>query len=164
VGQIWDRLPVPEQHVAAVLAGLVIDALSGRRLPRRLRWPGVALAATGLATTAAAVWSHRGADLGRPEGLVVGGVYRWTRNPMYVGWSLLHVGTAFATRSPGVLAAWPIAALLVHRDVLAEERQLTDRFGADYVAYAAAVPRYLLPRTTTGSGRETCLGCADRPA
>ena len=83
----------------------------------------------------------------RPERLVVAGVHRWTRNPMYLGWSLLQVGTALAMRSPGVLATWPIAALLVHRDVLAEERQLTDRFGGDYVAYAAAVPRYLLPRT-----------------
>ena len=110
-----------------------------------MRWPGVA--ASGLAATAAAVWSHRGADLGRPERLDVAGVYRWTRNPMYLGWSLLQVGTALAMRSPGVLATWPIAALLVHRDVLAKERQLTDRFGGDYVAYAAAVPRYLLPRT-----------------
>lgn len=129
-----------------------------------MRWPGVALAASGVAAGGAAVWSHRGADLERPERLVVAGVYRWTRNPMYLGWSLLQVGTALATRSPGVLATWPIAALLVHRDVLAEERQLTDRFGDDYVAYAAAAPRYLLPRTTTGSGRESSPDCAGRPA
>lgn len=161
---IWNRLPVPEQHVATVIAGLVIDALGGRRLPRLLRWPGVALAASGLAATTAAVWSHRGADLGRPERLVVAGVYRWTRNPMYLGWSLLHVGTALAVRSPGVLTTWPIAALLVHRDVLAEERQLTDRFGEDFVAYAAAVPRYLLPCAATGSGRESSPGCAGRSA
>ena len=62
---------------------------------------------------------------------------------MYVGWSLVHLGTALAVRSPGLLVTWLVALILVHRDIQQEEEQLAERFGTDYAAYAASVPRYV---------------------
>ena len=41
-----------------------------------------------------------------------------------------------------MLATCPVRAALLHRWVLREERWLAERFGAEYDAYAAEVPRY----------------------
>jgi protein-S-isoprenylcysteine O-methyltransferase Ste14 len=88
---LWHRLPLPEQHVAGLVVGLVIDRLTRIRLPRWPRRVGLALVAAGLVINAAAVRARGAADLDRPAGLVSGGPYRWTRNPMYLGWSMIHL-------------------------------------------------------------------------
>jgi protein-S-isoprenylcysteine O-methyltransferase Ste14 len=76
--------------------------------------------------------------------LVTGGVYRVTRNPMYVGMALLL--TAWAV---DLSAAWPFLGpvafvLYMNRFQIApEERALGARFGASWTAYAARVRRWL---------------------
>ena len=140
---LWSRLPVPEQHVAGLLGGLAIDRLTPLRLPPWTRPIGLPLGVAGLVVNAAAVGAHGGGDLDHPSGIVRRGPYAWTRNPMYLGWSMIHFGAALALRSPGIAATWPAAVALVHRGILTEERQLTARFGADFAAYAESVPRYL---------------------
>jgi protein-S-isoprenylcysteine O-methyltransferase Ste14 len=78
-----------------------------------------------------------------PE-LVVEGPYRFTRNPMYVGLTLLDVGLGLALHNLWIsLFAIP-ALLLVHIfAVLPEERYLETKFGQSYRAYRARVRRYL---------------------
>jgi protein-S-isoprenylcysteine O-methyltransferase Ste14 len=134
---------VPEQHVAGLLGGLALDRLTPRRLPPWTRPIGLPLGVAGLVVNAAAVGAHGGGDLDHPSGIVRRGPYTWTRNPMYLGWSMIHLGAALTLRSPGIAVTWPAAIALVHRGILSEERQLTARFGADFAAYTEAVPRYL---------------------
>jgi len=78
-----------------------------------------------------------------PERLVVGGVYRYVRNPMYVAMLAVIVGQALLLGQLGLLlyavAFWLIAAAFVH---WYEEPTLTRRFGADYEAYRRAVPAW----------------------
>jgi protein-S-isoprenylcysteine O-methyltransferase Ste14 len=78
-----------------------------------------------------------------PSLLVTGGPQARTRNPMYVGWILLHVGVGLLARSPWVLATWPVSFALVHRSVLREERGLAQRFGREFTEYRTQVPRYV---------------------
>lgn len=79
-----------------------------------------------------------------PERLVVVGLYRVTRNPMYVAVVLILVGWALAY---GALRLWIYAAAVTvafHlRVVLGEEPWLARRYGAQWSAYRKAVPRWL---------------------
>ena len=83
------------------------------------------------------------APVAAPERLVVGGVYRYVRNPMYVAVLAAIVGQALLLGWLGLLlyagAAWLVAAAFVR---WYEEPALTRRFGADYEAYRRAVPAW----------------------
>jgi protein-S-isoprenylcysteine O-methyltransferase Ste14 len=76
--------------------------------------------------------------------LVTSGVYRFTRNPMYVGLAALTAALALFMNS-----WWPIVLLLpvlvvVRVFVIAlEERYLERRFGAEYVGYMRRVRRWV---------------------
>jgi protein-S-isoprenylcysteine O-methyltransferase Ste14 len=140
---LWNRLPLPEEHVAGLLGGLAVDRLIRARLPPWTAPIGLALGLAGVVLNVAAIRAHAGSDLDHPSGLIDRGPYAWTRNPMYLGWSMIHLGAALALRSPGMSVTWPAAVALVHRQVVAEEHQLTARFGSDFATYAASVPRYL---------------------
>jgi protein-S-isoprenylcysteine O-methyltransferase Ste14 len=79
-----------------------------------------------------------------PRALVQTGLYRYTRNPMYVAVALLLAGWAVTFASPalGVYAA--IVALGLHlRVVLGEEPRLERLHGDAWRAYAKRVPRWL---------------------
>ncbi len=79
-----------------------------------------------------------------PRRLVVIGLYRFVRNPMYVGLLLLLSGWALLAGSP-LLASYTIFfAIAFHlRVVLYEEPRLKRQFTQDWLAYRAAVPRWL---------------------
>lgn len=80
-----------------------------------------------------------------PKKLVVEGLYRRSRNPMYVGVVLMVVGeaTALGSRGLGIYAAclWTAFHLRV---VLYEEPVLKRMFGTAFDDYRAAVPRWLV--------------------
>ncbi len=107
---------------------------------------GWLLVAAGSGLNAWAVAARHGEAIDRPVRLVTDGPQTWSRNPMYVGWTLLHLGVGLVARSPWVLATWPAAFALVHRQVLREERDLAARFGPDFTDYRERVPRYVRPR------------------
>ena len=84
------------------------------------------------------------APIDPPKKLVTGGVYRFVRNPMYVGGLLVLFGQALFFRSSSLLLyalAWWIAAHLFI--VLYEELHLRSVFGTDYESYRTAVPRWI---------------------
>ena len=80
--------------------------------------------------------------------LVVKGPYRYARNPMISGVSLILAGEAILFRSYNLLA-WLIVFLLINHIyfVLVEEPGLAKRFGEEYEIYKQNVPRWL-PRLT----------------
>lgn len=76
--------------------------------------------------------------------LATGGIYRWTRNPMYLGGVLLFIGLGLALRSGWLLAAVPAVAIALQKLAIErEEAYLTRRFGSAYTAYCAKVRRWL---------------------
>ena len=80
-----------------------------------------------------------------PKTLVVEGLYRWSRNPMYVGVVLMVIGEAGALGSTGVAVYTACLWTGFHlRVVFYEEPVLKRMFGAAFDDYRAAVPRWLV--------------------
>lgn len=76
--------------------------------------------------------------------LVTGGLYRFSRNPIYIGFTLIYVGFAFAMDSWAALALLlPCLVVIDRAVVLREEAYLAGKFGAEWDAYASKVRRWL---------------------
>jgi protein-S-isoprenylcysteine O-methyltransferase Ste14 len=79
-----------------------------------------------------------------PQELVVRGLYRYVRNPMYLGVTTMLLGEALLGRSRGLLIYWAAWFALANFFVLLyEEPALRRRFGPSYDEYARRVSRWL---------------------
>ena len=101
---------------------------------------GMALATIALATLGTRTKMGVGEDV---DGLQTGGVYRISRNPMYLGLYLACAGGCLYTLNPVCLVLTLAGVALHHRIILAEEQFLKGRFGEAWDRYAARVRRYL---------------------
>ncbi|RJT39255.1 isoprenylcysteine carboxylmethyltransferase family protein [Mesorhizobium waimense] len=145
--------------VAGVMPWLLTDRY---RLPLSTL-PGLAPVGWVLILAAAALLLHSFArfaleGLGTPapvaptERLVVGGIYRHVRNPMYVAVLSIILGQALLFSSSAVFAyGGVVAAAMVSFVRLYEEPTLARRYGPEYEAYRRAVPGWL-PRLTPWRG------------
>ena len=92
------------------------------------------------------------APVAPPEGLVVSGFYRYTRNPMYVAVVSAIVGQALIFESSNLLAYAVFILLLVSGFVMVyEEPILRRKFGRSYDVYRENVPRWW-PRSSPWRG------------
>lgn len=114
------------------------------------RWLGAALLACALPLFVAFnlrfVVEGRGtpAPVAPTQRLVMGGPFRWVRNPGYVAVVALLVGQALVFGSTLLLAyAGAVAACFHVFIVLYEEPTLRRQFGAEYEAYYRQVPRWV---------------------
>jgi protein-S-isoprenylcysteine O-methyltransferase Ste14 len=85
-----------------------------------------------------------------PRRLVITGLYRWVRNPMYVGMAIMLIGEALLLPQIWREMAALIAVLSIAVTVMVarkEEPDLRRLFGAEYEAYCRQVPRWI-PRLT----------------
>lgn len=108
---------------------------------------GIALAVLGIALTLFAR-----SDIGRrwrvgvprdaPEGLVTGGLFACSRNPVFGGMIAMAVGLALAVPSAPVVAAAIAFIIACHIQVGDEERFLSSAFGDEYERYRAVVRRW----------------------
>ena len=142
----WGNVPIPEAHLVGLGAGIVLEVVRPWSLP----WPGWAGHGLGwpliLAGVGLGAWAVRAADgvvLDRPDELVVGGPYAYSRNPMYVAWTLGYVGVALVAGTAWPLLLLPAVLVATQVSVVREERSLERRFGAAYRRYRASVRRYL---------------------
>lgn len=150
-----NRIPWPPLiYGAALLAGIVL----GRYWPvgapavmeaMPVRLAGALVAACGLSLD---LWSivtlyrartnilpHRAADH-----LVTTGPFAFTRNPIYLGNTLLVLGLGIAFANPWLVVFAPLAAIATDRlAARREEAHLAARFGAPFAAYRARVPRWI---------------------
>jgi protein-S-isoprenylcysteine O-methyltransferase Ste14 len=76
--------------------------------------------------------------------IVLHGLYRFSRNPMYIGFAIATLGMAILLDSLWTLGCVPLGLLLVDRLIVArEERYLERKFGAEYLNYKSRVRRWL---------------------
>ena len=140
------NVPVPEAHLAGIVAAVVLHALRPWMLPgpRRMHLlAGGASIAAGVWLVVRSVAAAGQVDVSTPSRLVTTGPYADSRNPMYVGWTLLHLGLGVGHGSAWTLATLPASCLRIHREILDEEHALSDAFGEEFEHYRATVPRYL---------------------
>lgn len=84
--------------------------------------------------------------VGIPEektALVTHGIYRWSRNPAFVGFDLLYISMCLMFFSTPLLVVSVWAAVMLHLQILQEENHMLKMFGEDYAAYMKRTPRYL---------------------
>jgi protein-S-isoprenylcysteine O-methyltransferase Ste14 len=87
-----------------------------------------------------------------PRVLVVRGLYRYVRNPMYLGVSLIVLGEALLIRSRPLVMYWSVFFVSVNVFVIGfEEPMLRDQFGESYDVYKRHVGRWI-PRLRGWSG------------
>lgn len=143
--------------VAVVLVAGMLMGLIGWLTPA-LPWVyavragiGLAFGAIGILVALAGVLSFRRARTTvnpmRPQAatsLVASGVYRYTRNPMYLGMLLVLIGWGAFLARPWALAVLPTFVLYMSRfQIIPEERALQGIFGAEFEAYRRTVRRWL---------------------
>lgn len=143
--------PPPLIYGGALAAGLLSKALfPAGFLPRAAsRMLGLPLVGGGVLLFLSSVRTMRraGTDVRayRPTtSLVVEGPYRFTRNPIYLGFTLLYAGiTALANSLPSALLL-PLVLVVMRRGVIdREERYLERTFGKEYLQYKTRVRRWL---------------------
>lgn len=107
------------------------------------------LVAVGAAMIVSSVWHFAVAGRGTlapvdpPRKLVVAGLYRFTRNPMYNGVLAVLLGEAWFFGSMSLLTYAGTALVVFHLVVvLYEEPALETKFGESYVRYRRSVPRW----------------------
>ncbi len=144
-------VPAPVIFAGAIVAGLAVQRavrlpLGPRRLARRL---GVVLTLAGGGIVAWSVSTMQRADTSpNPHNAVTAfvetGPYAYSRNPIYVGFALMHVGIAMVMNALWpALALQPALRLLTRLVIEPEEAYMERHFGRRYKRYRDRVPRWL---------------------
>ena len=146
------RRPVPPVYLLATL--IVMGALHkfvpiAQLIPSPHRYGGFALLALGVGIAASAVGLF--SKLGTPvkpfeESTVVvtTGMFRFTRNPMYLGMVVALLGVAILFGSLVTFLPVPVFAAIIHfQFIVPEERFMEELFGAEYLAYKRKVRRWI---------------------
>jgi protein-S-isoprenylcysteine O-methyltransferase Ste14 len=136
---VWVPWRISGWHLREPFAGLQV-----------FRWFGAALILAGAAgvldSFARFAFEGRGtpAPVLPPEYLVITGLYRYVRNPMYVSALALVFGQGLLFGNVRVLGYGGLVWLIAHLFVrIYEEPKLRATFGAEYDHYCAAVPRWI---------------------
>ncbi len=144
------RFPPPLVFLISTLLGVALH-----RYAIGLDWPigtlviGIVVIALAVALLASAqTWFRRTGQSPVPwtptPSLILRGPYRFTRNPMYVGMTMLQVGIGLVAGVPWIAMLALLSLAAVHWiAVVPEEQYLSATFGAPYDEYRARVPRYL---------------------
>lgn len=80
----------------------------------------------------------------KSSALVTDGVYRYTRNPMYLGFAVMLIGVGTILGNlPALVLVPAFIGYLTRFQIAPEERILSSKFGAPYRVYLERVPRWL---------------------
>jgi protein-S-isoprenylcysteine O-methyltransferase Ste14 len=144
--------PLAVLLVAGVLMGLIALSTPPMAWPNAVRFGiATAVASAGILIAVSGLLAFRRARTTasplRPDkasSLVASGIYRYTRNPMYLGMLLVLVGWAVYLARPWALAVLPAFVIYMNRfQIGPEERVLDGIFGAEFAAYRRRVRRWL---------------------
>ena len=134
--------------VGIIPAQLLTIAFGWSHLPDNARFTGFCLGMLGDLIFLISVLCMRNSwrvgipDKDRTE-LATTGIYRFSRNPAFLGFDLQYLGVLLMFGN-GLTAGFTVfAAVMLHLQILQEERYLTETFGTPYLEYRKQVFRYL---------------------
>lgn len=134
--------------LGAPIAQLMSIAFDWNHLPAGARFTGFLIGMLGDGIFLLSVlcmkdsWRAGIPDKDRTE-LVTGGIYRYSRNPAFLGFDFMYVGVLLMYGNLLTLGVSVFAMVMLHLQILQEERYLEGAFGAAYTAYRQQVFRYL---------------------
>lgn len=117
--------------------------------PLWLRIVGAVIGVCGVAVFVISVYEMRDSwRAGVPEKaetkLVTSGIYRYSRNPAFLGFDLIYIGILCMFLNGILLAVTVLAVLMLHLQIVnVEEPFMLDAFGEDYLNYRKKVFRYI---------------------
>lgn len=132
--------------ILTFIVGVCSIFLVKKYLVTELRILGIAIGAIAVVFFALATITMKTSwRVGIPEektSLITGGIYKWSRNPAFVGFDLLYLSIClmFFNAPLMVVSAW--AALMLHLQILQEEEHMHRMFGAEYDEYKKRTMRY----------------------
>lgn len=134
--------PLPYHVFPPPLDAVVLDAFAAR-------WLGVVLVSGGLLVFGLALGAFGeswrvGIDEHSPGELVTGGIFAFTRNPIFLFIDLYFVGTFLLSGRLIFLLTAIVAVVAIHLQIRQEERFLERTYGDAYGDYCAGVARYLI--------------------
>ncbi len=134
--------------LGAPVAQLLSIAFGWNWLPANARFTGFCIGMLGDAVFLLSVlcmkdsWRAGIPDKDKTE-LVTIGIYRYSRNPAFLGFDFMYIGVLLMYGNLLTLAFSVFAMVMLHLQILQEERYLENSFGAAYTAYKKQVFRYL---------------------
>ena len=134
--------------LGAHMAQLMSIAFGWSHLPANARFTGFLMGLLGDGIFLLSVlcmkdsWRAGIPDKDRTE-LVTTGIYRYSRNPAFLGFDLMYAGVLLLYGNLLTLGFSVFAMVMLHLQILQEERYLVHAFGAPYQAYCRQVFRYL---------------------
>lgn len=147
----------------ATLAAPVIQILSiifgWNHMPANARFTGFCIGMLGDIIFLASVlcmkdsWRAGIPDKDRTK-LVTTGIYRYSRNPAFLGFDLMYVGMLLMYFNLSMLVVSAFAIIMLHLQILQEERYLTENYGESYREYRKHVFRYLGRRIRSREKKE----------
>lgn len=137
--------PLPDSFVLPWLSAQLIDGTAAKTVGAVLITAGLVI--YGLALRAFGNSWRIGIDRNSPGSLVTTNIFAWTRNPIYVAFDLLAIGTLLLQGRLIFLVLAAIIVLMVHELICREERFLSEQYGDAYRDYCARVGRYVTGRT-----------------
>lgn len=145
------KLVPPAYMLLALLAMVALHRFLPivQLLQRPYTYAGVVFIVAGvlIAATSARLFSRMGTPVvpfQRSTVLVTAGMYRYTRNPMYLGLTLILIGAwiAFGSLGPGLVL--PVFLWIIQQSFIrGEERFLEEIFGEQYLSYKRRVRRWI---------------------
>ena len=133
--------------LGAPMAQLMSIAFGWNHLPANARFTGFLIGMLGDGIFLLSVlcmkdsWRAGIPDKDKTE-LVTTGIYRYSRNPAFLGFDFMYVGVLLLYGNLLTLSFSAFAIVMLHLQILQEERYLVNTFGAPYQEYCRHVSRY----------------------
>lgn len=141
------NIPIPEGHVIPLAIGIVLHwwrPLEFWQAVRQGQLIGWTLLLIGILFAFWATHTFKKMDFEKPTAIITAGPYAFSRNPMYMAWTLIYLAIALLANTLWLIALLPVPLLIMHFIYIRpEERQLEEKFGEEYRRYRARVRRYL---------------------
>ena len=150
-GRAGVRIPAPTLTIIHITMAILLGWLAPLPIPAPMfvQWIGLGLAALGFILGVLAVIEFRRVratlDPKKPtKVLVTSGIYRFTRNPIYLGFVLMLIGLPLTMGTYwGLILAWPLVTFTNNLIIKPEEAYLKQEFKDQYTDYSSRVRRWL---------------------
>jgi protein-S-isoprenylcysteine O-methyltransferase Ste14 len=145
------RVPAPILTIFHIILAILLRRLAPIPvpMPSLIPWLGLGFAALGFILGLMALTEFRriraASGSKKPTaGFVSTGIYRYTRNPIYLGFALMLVGLSLSMGTYwGVILVWPLVVLMNTLVIKPEEINLEKRYKDQYIDYKSRVRRWL---------------------
>jgi protein-S-isoprenylcysteine O-methyltransferase Ste14 len=145
------KIPPPLAYLSMLILGIFLHShwAHGQMAPLYLTLIGAAIAAVGILITLPQARRHKkegtNVEPWKPTNVIIStGLYGYSRNPIYLGMTLIYLGVSIAAGSLGAALLLPFVLVFMRYYVIAREESYLERsFGEEYLNYKRKVRRWI---------------------